>query len=523
MAALTGLLFYLSFPGADIWPLAFIAWVPWIIALRGQSVRMATLQGMAAGLVMGLLGFYWLLGMLREFSGFPVALCAVFMVLLCAYQGGRYALLGALYAWGTRRGWPRAPVFFAAFIATETAYPLLFPFTFGATLHAVYPLVQVADLGGPIAVALVAIAPNWALGHLLTRYLEEPNAPFTKRMARALAGAGGRKLLFLLAVPALASIYGVIRIRQVDAAVAAAEKIRVGIVQANMGLKEKREDRTEGLRRHIKLTRKLVRDENIDLVVWPETSVTGAIEEDIAFRYYKQHVTRRLGVPAIVGAVILRRVEDERNYVLFNTALISNDEGTIVGRYDKQFLLAFGEYLPFGETFPQLYQYSPNSGRFSPGTSFEPVKFGEHEIAVFICYEDIVPSFVNKLMHHGDPGLLVNMTNDAWFGDTSEPWEHMALAKMRAVEQRRFFIRSTNSGISGVVDPVGRLLQRTPTFEKAVVAEDVAWLYLGSLYRLWGNTPWWIITAVSVIMALVGRPERWKRTKKPPEDQTRGG
>ena len=116
----------------------------------------------------------------------------------------------------------------------------------------------------------------------------------------------------------------------------------------------------------------------------------------------------------------------------FNTALLADEKGEILGRYDKQFLLAFGEYLPFGETFPVLYDWSPNSGRFTPGTSIEPLVLGEHRISALICYEDILPSFVNKIVAHADPDLLVNLTNDAWFGDSTEPWIHFALAKMRA-------------------------------------------------------------------------------------------
>src|SRR5947207_13300735 len=105
----------------------------------------------------------------------------------------------------------------------------------------------------------------------------------------------------------------------------------------------------------------------------------------------------------------------------------------------------FGEYLPFGERFPLLYRWSPNSGRFSPGRSLEPLTLRvhgqEHPVSVLICYEDILPAFTNAAVKHAKPELLVNMTNDAWFGDTSEPWEHLALAELRSVEHRRYLVR----------------------------------------------------------------------------------
>jgi len=512
LAALTGLLFYISFPGVDVWPVAFVVWIPWMLALKGASPRRAAVQGLTAGIVMGVLGFYWLLNMLQTFSGFPAWLCGVFTFILCAYQAGRYALMGWLYARAAARGWPAGLVFTVTFAAGETIYPLLFPFTFGATMHDVYPIVQVAELGGPILVSLVTIAPSWAIANAIALKIERKRAGEKLGLFAALEELGWKHWVPLFCVPIVATLYGLVRIAQVDEAVHQAKKSRIGIVQANMSLEGKRKDRNEGLRRHTKLTKKLVKKDNIDLVVWPETSVAGVVHEDRAAEHYKRTVTRKLGVSSIVGAVLARKVDDARGHALFNSALASDHKGNITGRYDKHFLLAFGEYLPLGEQFPKLYEISTQSGRFSPGKELEPLYFDEHPIAVFICYEDIVPSFINKLMKGGEkevvPELLVNMTNDAWFGDSSEPWEHMALAKLRAVEHRRYMVRSTNSGISGFIDPVGRLTQRTATFEQAAVSESVAWLTLPSPYRLWGETPWWVLTVVAFGIAFVKRPGR---------------
>ncbi len=509
LAALTGVLFYMSFPGLDLWPLAFIAWVPWMIGLRRTTPRQALLQGLIAGLLMGVLGFYWLLNMLQVFSGFGTALCTLFMLLLCAYQAGRYSLLGWLYVRAADRGWPAGLVFALAFAASETAYPLLFPFTFGATMHEVYPILQVAELGGPILVSLVVLAPNWAVASILDRWVRMRQAVMPGGLVEAFLTLEFKRWSWGLFVPLAAIIYGMIRIVQVDAAVARADKIKIGIVQANMSLVAKRQDRDEGLRRHTLLTKELVKRDQIELVVWPETSVTGVVPEEEAAAYYQKRVTGRLQVASIDGAVLSRPVQGMPfDHVIFNSALYANRKGVVSGRYDKHFLLAFGEYLPFGRMFPFLYQYSPNSSRFESGTSLEPLTHDGHDIATFICYEDIVPSFVNKLMHHGDPELLVNMTNDAWFGDSTEPWEHMALAKLRSVEHRRYMVRSTNSGVSGFVDPVGRLTQRTETFQEATISENVAWLKLFSPYRLWGEMPWWLASVVVLGMAFFRRPLR---------------
>src|SRR5690606_5481905 len=115
---------------------------------------------------------------------------------------------------------------------------------------------------------------------------------------------------------------------------------------------------------------------------------------------------------------------------------------------------------------------------------------------------------VNRIMSNGSPGLLVNLTNDAWFGDTLQPWIHLALAKLRAIEQRRFFVRSTNSGVSAFVDPVGRIMASTPTFSEIALAEDLRWLSGSTLFHVLGDMPWWLVTMGAFVMAFRQRPQR---------------
>jgi apolipoprotein N-acyltransferase len=206
--------------------------------------------------------------------------------------------------------------------------------------------------------------------------------------------------------------------------------------------------------------------------------------------------------------VLRREVSDVRGYVYFNSALLSDQPGHVCDgcRYDKQYLLAFGEYLPFGDTFPILYQWSPNSGKFTPGKSLRPLPLGSHEIATFICYEDIIPAFVNSIVAHGRPDLLVNMTNDAWFGDSTEPWIHLALSKFRAIEHRRYLVRSTNSGVSGVIDPVGRVVVHSGTFRQEALISNIAWLRASTPFELLGNVPWWACAVLVFAAGFVGPP-----------------
>lgn len=495
LALLSGFLYFVAFPGIDVWPLAFVALVPLIVALKNQSPKRAFFIGWLSGFTMTMIGFYWLLEMLQTFSGFPLPLCLVFMAILCGYQSGRIGLLGWLAARGSARGWPFGAVFTLGFAASELVYPLLFPWTYAATVHQMPIFLQFAELGGPILVALTLVAANYALAEVWIARLE-------KRKPRTRLSA------ILASVPVVSAIYGAIRISMIDAAVAKAPTARVGVVQANMSLLAKRQNRGEGLRRHVELTRELQKDGPLDLVVWSETSVMAPQEEDIAAIVYRSQFASTLGSPAIFGAVMVRNVDDVRRYVLFNSALLSDAEGNVVGRYDKQYLLAFGEYLPFGDTFPSMYEISKNSGKFTPGKTLQPLKLGNHEIATFICYEDIIPSFVNSIMKNGKPDLLVNITNDAWFGDSTEPWIHLALSKFRAIEHRRFFVRSTNSGVSAFIDPVGRVLAHTDPFQKQAQVHEVRWLRSWTPFGMWGELPFWLVAAVSFGAAFVRRENK---------------
>jgi apolipoprotein N-acyltransferase len=496
-ALLSGLLYWLAFAGMDVWPLSFVAWVPLLVAMHRQTPKRAALLGWLAGTTMNVCGFIWLQDMLRTFSGFPAPICFLFVLIVCGYQGGRIGLMGWLYGRASARGWPGALVFAAAFAASELVYPLLFPWYFAATVHQIPLLTQLADVGGPILVGLVLVAANLAIAEPLLARLER------RKPAASVLGAGAVTVAF-------ACCYGYLRIGAVDATAQAAPGATVGVVQANMGLLEKRSSVDEGLHRHLDLSGSLEREQDVDFVVWSETSAMRPVRAERYRDDLRAGVARRIGAPAIFGAVVVERVDDAREYIYHNTAVASDRSGAITGRYDKQFLLAFGEYLPFGDTFPVLYKWSPNSGHFSPGKSLDGLSLqvgGEpHEVSVLICYEDILPEFTNDAVRHANPELLVNMTNDAWFGDTAEPWEHLALAQLRAVEHRRYLVRGTNSGVSAIVDPVGRVIAHSGTFKEEAISAGIHWLRNRTVYERIGDWPWLLATVA--LLAAAFRPRR---------------
>ena len=333
---------------------------------------------------------------------------------------------------------------------------------------------QVADLGGPTLISAIMVAVNAAL-YSLVQALRGKAA-----VARPLVAVTAALVVFTLA-------YGQYRISEVDARVAALPKLEVGLVQTNMGIFAKRRDRAEGHRRHLEQSKKLEETIAPELLVWPESALAYVIPGET--KNIRQ-LMGPLSTPILFGG-LSRRVEDGETR-LYNTAFLVDASGDIQATYDKTYLLAFGEYLPFGDVFPILYDWSPNSGHFTPGSHTRPMPFGEHFITTLVCYEDVLPGFVRAAMRGGKSHLLVNMTNDAWFGDTTEPWIHLALAKLRAVEHHRFLVRATNSGVSAVVDPVGRVITHSGVMERATLSAEIAMLSGETLFGRIGDWPGWL-------------------------------
>ena len=199
---------------------------------------------------------------------------------------------------------------------------------------------------------------------------------------------------------------------------------------------------------------------------------------------------RDFSVPLLFGATsgVLRNFRDPNSLenTRYNSAFLIDEKGLVAGRYDKQYLLAFGEYIPLGDIFPFLYEWSPASGRFEAGPKTEPIDFMGHRLGVLVCYEDIIQSHTNKVAS-GGANALINLTNDAWFGKTKEPYQHFVLALFRAVEQRLPLVRATSTGISGVVSATGEIRHMTGLYDAETFVTDLPMLESETVYRAWGR------------------------------------
>ena len=503
LAIATGLLYFACFPGTGLWPLAFVALGPLLVALRHRGVVHGALLGLAAGTVATFLGFFWLVETIRTHGGFPWPASLAVVLVLSLMQGGRFALFAGLTCAISRRRWPWPLPVAGAFVTAEVAYPLLFPWYLGASLHRFPLLIQTADLGGPVLVGLpLALTSATVADAFRTGRPRMPERPSLVVAALAIA---------------LPVAYGAFMIPVVDHATRAAPTVRVGLVQGDVPMPPATAELLhQRFGKQVELTRRLA-VAGADLVLWPESAFIHVLPASAPGEAAGRTEAANLGVPLLTGALV---ETDGAGSRVFNSALMIAPGASVRGRYDKQHRLPFGEYLPLGDSFPVLYRWSPGSGRIAKGDQSGPVPFEDKRITVLICYEDILPTFVRSSVKRHRPHLLANLTNDGWFGRSDAAVVHFALSKFRAVEHRRYLVRATNTGVTAIVDPVGREQGTVPAFAEGSLLGTVRWMHGWTLYGLWGDAPWYLVAVASLVGCWLGWPEGWRRRGVGPRELT---
>lgn len=491
-AVLGGILLFLGYVGFDQFYLAWIFLVPLLWAIRDQRPGRAFLLGWVTGIVGHAGGFYWVIGMFQVFAGLPWPVAALGLMLLAAANG----LLVAAWAWATRlitchTRWSIVWVAPVVWTALEKFWPEIFPNYLGASQYLLPHLTQIADLTGILGVSFLVVLINSTFYAVCVAW----SSSRTLRW---------RPILSLAVVLLLVLGYGAYRIRSLDRQVAAAEKLSVGLIQTNQGAGAKYYDPDSIFREHQQMSLALARVQPLDLMVWPE----GICE--ITLSSSRKGEVPALGgmqTPILWGTVL--KEQGSGSGRVCNTAVLTDAAGKVLGTYDKSVLVPFGEYIPFGDLFPSLYSWSPYTSRFWPGESEEPLKLGKHLLSVSICYEDIFPGKIRSLMRGGRegrrPDVMFNLTNDSWYGNSTEPMEHLGLASFRSIENRRALVRVTNTGISAFVDPVGRIVNRTGVWTRETLVSQIPMLKGNTVYARFGDLIGWLsilITACCIGQAL---------------------
>lgn len=465
-----GCLLFLACADFDVWPLAWVGFVPPLLAIRATPPRRAFLWGWLMGTVANAGGFYWIKTLLERFGHMHWAPASALFLLLVAYQGLHFGLFFYLVR-RLKPLLPRLPMaLLAAVLMTglELLMPFIFPWYLAITQAWVLPVIQIADLTGPLGITFLLLLVNGALYDLLeARHFSSPPS-WRWRPAAAAA-----------LVVTLSLGYGGLRLGQMRSRWASAPKVKVGVVQANIGIVEKGRPglAAQHLALHHEESRKLVQG-GADLLVWPESSYPYAMDRAMTSDWPAEHpfrVMRGLDVPLLFGVLTYGQQEKYP----YNSAYLMEPDGRITGRFDKNYLLIFGEYIPFYEHIPSFKRWFPAASHFARGTTvttfpFRPVRSAARRpdgqpwrIGPLICYEDIIPAFTRRLARL-EPNLLINITNDAWFGATSEPYEHLALSVFRSVELRRALVRAVNTGVSAFIDSSGRVYNKSRSYDPVI-------------------------------------------------------
>jgi apolipoprotein N-acyltransferase len=315
-------------------------------------------------------------------------------------------------------------------------------------------------------------------------------------------------LLAAASLLAVVWMHGEWRLGQVPAEVG---RLRVGLVQASIAQDEKWDaaHAWANVDRHLALTRRAAA-QGARLVVWPESALPFLFDRTPVVAIQLRDVVRQYGLFLLFGNDDREERGDSPGRIWVGAKML-DPQGNVVLRYHKIRLVPFGEYVPIQSLLTLGGRFSAKLvqevGEFTPGDEYAVGPVDGHPVSAFICYEAIFPDLVREFAA-GGAQLLVNITNDGWYGRTSAPYQHFAMAKFRAVENERFLVRAANTGITAVVDSHGRVLERTELFERTVLVREVPLLAGSTFYTRHGDLFAWACLGAAVALTAAGLKKR---------------
>lgn len=524
-AASSGLLLILCFPRPQLALLAWFALVPLLLGIMNASGRGSFFLGWITGVVFFTGSLRWLTHTMVHYGHMPEWLSYPVLLLLTAYLAvypGLFALTASFLA--NQRTWIRLTALPAAWTALELTRTYLFtgfPWSaLGYSQAGTLPVIQMVEFTGVYGVSFVIVFVNAALAAALAAarptadmtipipvasFVSMPGPPLP---LRGVAGPLGLAALVLLGV----SVYGHWRLDQMAGAGADAAPVTVAVVQGNIDQEQKWDPafRRETIERYQTLTREQA-DQPLDLVVWPEAAMPFFFERDVAYRQELLDFVVQGRTPLLFGSPAIDAGVGERPR-LYNSAYLVTADGTVAGRYDKLHLVPFGEYVPLERLLFFVNKMVDGIGEFVPGTSATVFALDRFRLGVMICFEVVFPDLTRRAVNNGAT-LMAAITNDAWFGRSAAPYQHLDMVVFRAVENRVPFARAANTGISGFIDATGRLVATTDLFVPATRAAALVPRTRTTVYTRYGDVFAWLCAAF--VLAILARAASEARKGKP--------
>jgi apolipoprotein N-acyltransferase len=507
---------------------------PLLVALAATSgvpspaarpLRRAFQLGLLTGVVSFTGTLYWITRVMAVYGGLQTWVAMLVNAALILYL----ALFPALFAVLIRRfvlangptALLAAPLVWVTTEVGRTYVMTGFPWVLlGYSQASVLPIAQFASLFGVYGVSLLVSAVSASLALLAVGGEGPSEAGRSRRLKtwrpasagslRRAASAGPVSVAATIAIVLAVAVWGSRR-----AATAAwtreGEPIRVGLIQGNVDQGEKW-DATRAaaiFQDYLRLTRQSL-GEGAQLVLWPESSTPFYFEEDQAAADQVRRLAREARVPILVGSdQIDWRVDNGRRVPskFFNAAFLVRADGSTAAVYRKMHLVPFGEYVPLKRLLFFAAPLVEAVSDFSAGEKAELLPLDGHRISTAICYEIVYPNLVRQFVSGGSE-LLTTITNDAWFGKTSAPYQHFEQASMRAIEEGRYLVRSANTGISGIVDPYGRVLERTSIYQQAVLVGEARFLRTSTFYARHGDILAYGCMLATLLLLVASRSRR---------------
>ena len=466
LACLSGILLTASFPPLELSFLAWFALVPLLISLENEPSYRAFKLGFISGTVHYLSLIYWIVIVLGRYGNLNIFLSSFPCFLLClclALFVALFSLLIVLFR-GSRLPAVLAGMFWVGFEYFRAEYFLEFPWCLlGYTQYDNLSLIQISDILGVYGLSFLIVLVNGLIYNLLYHLQSKNKRKWNGSL---------RWEILLTSILIIGTLgYGHYRLSERPDENVSSKTTRALIVQGNIdqSLKWDPAYQAKTLETYLRLTR-----ENYEflpeLIVWPETAVPFFFQDDVALSTEVVSMANESGAAMVFGSPAYKRTPGTINY--YNRAYLISPDGRPPQHYDKVHLVPFGEYVPFKKLLSFVNRLVSAAGDFAEGEKIVPLDHENLSIGVLICFEAIFPEIARVHTQRG-ANILVNITNDAWFGNTSAPYQHLAMAVFRAVENRRPLIRSANTGFSAFIGPQGKIIARGDLFCEETLKESI--------------------------------------------------
>ena len=500
---LSAIFYILASPPVEFEILGFFVLTPLFISIKeSKTLKQAFRVGMAGGLLTTIGLYYWLIYTMTTFGGLSYPLSVALFFLLGAYLSLYWGLFTLTVKYLTVSGLSMLITAPAIWVALEYLRTYLFsgfPWALlGYTQYKNTYFIQVADITGVYGVSFILVLTSAIIFKGSRTFFSKGKIPF-------------REALFLSVIIVATFFYGFIRS---DTDTKNIDQTKVAVIQGNINQQVKwdRDYLEKTLSIYDSLSSEAVKENSdINLIVWPETAAPFYFQQRSTQRLRVENISKSLNKPILFGSPAFKK--ENNKYQLFNSAyLISPQENgkkvDVIGRYDKIHLVPFGEYVPLKKLLFFVSKITEGIGDFTPGQDFKALQLSNKSnpsspfaLGSLICYEVIFPNLVRQFVNEG-ANLLVNITNDGWYGKTSAPYQHLSAAVFRAVENKVYLLRAANTGISAIISPTGEIENSLGIFKRGFVAGKVDLNEEKTFYSKNGDL-FSIVTSLAVIIMII--------------------